>query len=99
MNDLRLALLHRVHRSIKNATRNHESIGDASTLFASGKIVKGSFLRIRREFARRALEEASPEREIFAVPLPVDDGAVVFGTPVRESAPGRINPAAVDGCG
>ncbi|MEK6530085.1 MAG: hypothetical protein AABZ48_04260, partial [candidate division NC10 bacterium] len=80
-------------------TRNHESINNASTLFAREKNVKASFLRIPREFARRNLEEASPEREIFAVPSPVDDGTIVFGAPVRKSASGRANPAAVDGCG
>jgi hypothetical protein len=69
MSDLRLALLHQVHRPIKNATRNHESIDNASTLFASEKIVKASFLRIPRVFARGALQEASPERDILAVPL------------------------------
>jgi hypothetical protein len=68
MSDLRLALLHMFTARLKKL-RNQKCLGNASTLFAREKIVKASFFRIPREFARVALEEASPEREIFAVPL------------------------------
>jgi hypothetical protein len=69
MSDLRLALLHAFTARLRMRLEIHESIDNASTLFAREKIVKASFLRIPRAFARGALEEASPEREIFAVTL------------------------------